>query len=432
MATSIFCDGVKRRDFLKIGALGSLGLNLAGYLRMSQAGEVASAKATRAILITLGGGPSHIDTFDPKPDAPAEFRGEFNPIATNVSGIQISEHLPKLAACVDRYAILRGVSHNVAAHDLGQRYMNTGNRPTPAVVYPGYGSVVARQMPTKPELPTYVAIPRSPNPPGYLGVGYAPLETNAQPRPGKPFNVRGISIGGGLTVEQFERMHALRSDLDTAFAEYEKENPLLSGMDQFQQQVYSMITSREARDAFDIGKESPDIVKRFGDDTFGQSCLLAARLVESGVRFATVSFGGWDTHANNFDTLKTKRLPVFDQGLAALFTTLAEKGLLESTVLMVTGEFGRTPKINQRGGRDHWPRAMFVLMAGGGVRGGQVIGASDEKGAGPASGEGITPEQVGTSFYHALGINHEQEFHTTSGRPVMIVRDGSVIPSLFG
>jgi uncharacterized protein (DUF1501 family) len=430
MPTTTFCDRIVRRDFLKAGVLGGLGLNLAGYLRLSQAGEVAPAKATRAILITLGGGPSHIDTFDPKPDAPAEYRGEFNPIATNVAGIQISEHLPKLAACADKFTILRGVSHNVAAHDLGQRYMNTGNRPTPAVVYPAYGSVVARQMPTKPELPTYVAIPRAPHPAGYLGVGYAPLETNSQPKPGRPFNVRGISIGGGLTVEQFERMTALRDDLDTAFAEFETQNPLLSGMDQFQQQVYAMITSREARNAFDIGQESPDVIKRFGDDTFGQSCLLAARLVESGVRFATVSYNGWDTHADNFNTLKVKRLPAFDTGLAALFTTLAERGLLESTVVMVTGEFGRTPKVNKRGGRDHWPRAMFVLMAGGGIRPGQVIGASDDKGAGPAT-DGITPEQVATSFYHALGISSDLEFHTPSGRPVMVVREGSVIPGLF-
>ena len=432
MPTSTFCDGIRRRDFLKAGALGGLGLNLAGYLRLAQAGEISGAKATRAILITLGGGPSHIDTFDPKPDAPEEFRGEFKPIDTSAAGVRISEHLPKLAACADKFAVLRGVSHNVAAHDLGQRYMNTGNRPTPAVVYPAYGSVVARQMPVKPELPTYVAIPRAPHPPGYLGVGYAPLETNAQPRVGKPFSVRGISIGGGLTVEQFERMQALRDDLDTAFADFEEQNPLLTGMDQFQRQVYTMITSREARDAFDIDKESPEITKRFGEDSFGLSCLLAARLVESGVRFATVGYGGWDTHADNFNTLKNKRLPAFDVGLSALFTTLAEKGLLDSTIVMVTGEFGRTPKINQRGGRDHWPRAMFVLMAGGGVRGGQVIGASDEKGAGPADGEGITPEQVATSFYRALGIDNEMEFHTESGRPVMVVRNGTVIPGLFG
>ena len=191
-----------------------------------------------------------------------------------------------------------------------------------------------------------------------------------------------------------------------------------------------MISSPRARDAFDISKEPAGLAETFGNHAFGQSCLLAARLVEAGVRFTTVTFGGWDTHQNNFETLKTQRLPQLDEGLAALFTTLSERGLLDSTTVFVTGEFGRTPKINPRGGRDHWPRAMFCLMAGGGVKGGQVLGASDDKAMGPA-GDPITPDQVAASFYHTLGIDYTKEFHTHTGRPIMIVRDGSLVPGLF-
>jgi uncharacterized protein (DUF1501 family) len=192
-----------------------------------------------------------------------------------------------------------------------------------------------------------------------------------------------------------------------------------------------MLSSPRARLAFDVSREKPDVAAPFGESKFGQSCLLAARLIEAGVRFVTISFGGWDTHANNFRACKDNLLPQLDQGLAALLTTLAAKGLLESTVVYVTGEFGRTPKVNARAGRDHWPRAMFGLLAGGGVKGGQVIGASDPKGEGPV-GEPITPDQVAASFYHSLGIDYRKEHHTSTGRPVMIVREGSVLKPLFG
>ena len=430
MAINRYCDGVQRRDFLKVGVLGGLGLNLASYLRMSQAGEVAPAKAKSAIFVNLSGGPSHMDTFDLKPDAPSEFRGEFNPIKTNVDGVEISEHLPKLAGCADKYAILRGVSHNVAAHELGTQYLNTGNRPIPSLEFPGYGSIVSKELGAERDLPSFVAIPNTPQIAGYLGVRYAALQTNATPAIGRPFSVRGISLGRGLTVTDVEKRQQLLKDLDTAFKGYEKSSDLIGGLDQFSQQAYDMISSPRARDAFDISKEPAGLAEKFGNHAFGQSCLLAARLVEAGVRFTTVTFGGWDTHQNNFETLKTQRLPQLDEGLAALFTTLSERGLLESTTVFVTGEFGRTPKINPRGGRDHWPRAMFCLLAGGGVKGGQVLGASDDKAMGPA-GDPITPDQVAASFYHTLGIDYTKEFHTHTGRPIMIVRDGSLVPGLF-
>jgi hypothetical protein len=433
MTISLTCDGVRRRDFLKVGAIGT-GLSLAGYLKMASAGEVKGAKATNAIFINLTGGPSHMDTFDLKPSAPSEFRGTFNPIKTNVDGVEISEHLPLLAKCADKFAILRGVSHTLGAHELGTEYVNTGSRPIPSLEYPGYGSVVTKEKPGEKDLPPFVAIPNSNQRPGFLGVQYAPLNTTATPRAGQPFNVRGIALTGGLTIEEVERRHNLLADLDKTFAAVESNSQLLTGLDRFSEQAHAIITSKRARAAFDISKESPEFAKPFGEDPFGLSCLLATRLVESGVRFVATTLGNWDTHTDNFTRLKTNNLPKLDVGLSALLNGLAQKGLLESTVVFVTGEFGRTPKINTRsaeGGRDHYPRCMFMLMAGGGVRGGQVIGESDETASAPKN-EAITPDDVAASFYHALGIDHTQEYHTNTGRPITIVRDGHVIQKLFG
>jgi hypothetical protein len=430
MANHRYCDGVRRRDFLTAGALGAAGLSLGSYLQMAAAGEVAPARGKAGILVYLTGGPTHMDTFDLKPDAPAEYRGEYNPIDTNVPGVQISEHLPLMAKVADKYTILRGVSHTLAAHELGRQYMNTGNRPLPSLVYPGYGSVVSKEMPAAPSLPAAVAVPNPTHPAGYLGIQHSPLATGATPRPGVPFAVRGTSLARGLTVTDVDRRQNLLSEVDSFFRGYEEQSEVLSGLDRFSQQAYNIMSSKAAREAFDVSREPAEVSASFGDDAFGQSCLLAMRLVESGVRFVTVSSGGWDTHSNNFISLKERLLPSLDRGLAALFSELDRRGLLDSTSVMVTGEFGRTPKINARAGRDHWPRAMFVVMGGGGMKRGQVIGASDDKGMGPAN-EAITPEQVAASFYASLGIDYHKEYQTNTGRPVMIVRDGKRIPGLF-
>jgi Protein of unknown function (DUF1501) len=427
--THRYCDGITRRDFVRAGAVGAL--SLAGYLRLAQAGEVRNTRAKSAIFIWLGGGPPHLDTFDMKPEAPAEIRGEFKPIPTSVPGIQVCEHLPRLAKCANLYTIVRGVSHSLAGHALGTAYLNTGSRPIPSLVYPGYGAVVSKELPGAADLPHFVAVPNTPQKAGYLGVRHAPLQTNATPVAGQPFSVRGISLGNGVTVEQLEKRHGLLSELDTAFKGLEAESKLVDGLDQFSRQAYAMISSPRARQAFDVSQEKPALAQSFGESRFGMSCLLALRLIEAGTRFVTVSFSGWDTHANNFRTCKTKLLPPLDEGLSALLTGLASRGLLDSTAVFVTGEFGRTPKINARAGRDHWPRAMSVLLAGAGMKAGQVIGASDDRGMGPAK-EIITPDQVAASFYHSLGISYKKEYHTSIGRPVMIVRAGSLIPGLFG
>lgn len=418
-----------RRELLRGTLLGTTGLSLHHFLQLSAAAESA-ARGKSAIVINLGGGPTHVDSFDLKPDAPAEFRGEFNPIDTNVPGIQISEHLPKLAQCSDKFAILRGVSHSIAGHELGTAYLSTGNRPVPSLIYPGYGAVVSKELPGSADLPHFVAIPETPQKPGYLGVRYAPLRTNATPKAGTPFSVRGIALEDGQSIEQFEKRQKLLTQLDTTFEGQAANSKLLDGLDKFDQQAFDMISSPRAREAFDVSLEKAEVAEPFGESKFGMSCLLAMRLISAGVRFTTINFGGWDTHANNFKSCKENLLPQLDAGLSALFNTLAARGLLDSTTIFVTGEFGRTPKINDKAGRDHWPRAMFLLLAGGGVRGGQVIGASDANGMGPAS-EVITPDQAAASFYHSLGIDHRKEYHTATGRPVMIVREGSVIPGLF-
>jgi uncharacterized protein (DUF1501 family) len=428
--------GVSRREVLKAGVCGGLGLTLAGCLRLADAGQVrAAAGGKSAIFISLSGGPSHLDTFDLKPDAPSEYRGAFRPIKTNVPGVEFCEHLPRLARCADKFAVVRGVSHALAAHHLGTEYVNTGTRPCPTLQFPGYGAVVAQQTEAvnPPDLPPFVAIPNSNQLPGFLGVKYAPLNTGATPRAGQPFRVCGNEFAGGASAADVERRQQLLRGLDTAACQPDADRQRLAGREHFAQQRQAVMSSTRTREAFDLGRESAGFAKPFGEQPFGVSCLLAARLVESGVRFVTLSLGGWDTHQKNFTKLKDSLLPTLDSGLAALLNGLAQKGLLESTVVFVTGEFGRTPKINNHradAGRDHYPRCMFMLLAGGGIRGGQVVGRSDERGAQP-DGDGFSPDDVAATFYHCLGIDPTREYHTSSGLPIAIVRDGRIIRKLL-
>jgi hypothetical protein len=429
MSTHRFCDGMKRRDFVKVGALGGC-LSLVDYLQLAQAGGVApKAKANAAIYIRLGGGPTHMDTFDMKPDAPAEYRGDLKPIKTNVAGVEISEKLPLLAKCADKYTILRGVSHTLAAHELGSKYLLTGNRPLPSLEYPSLGAVVSKELKAPDDMPPFIAVPNTPIGGGYLGLQYGPFATNAQPKLGTPFNVRGIGLQNGMTIDEVNRRERLLAQVDTTFRDIESKSDVLSGLDEFSQQAYSMITSKRARDAFDLSREPENVAKRFGDGDMNQSALLAVRLVEAGARFVTLTTGSWDMHQDIYSRLD-KSLPMIDQAVSALLTTLEERGLLETTSVIMTGEFGRTPKINAKAGRDHWPRAMFVFLAGGGMKTGQVIGKSSEKGEGPAN-EAITPDDVAASLFHSLGIDSHKEYQTSTGRPVMISRDGKLIPGLF-
>jgi hypothetical protein len=432
MATNIFCDGIQRRDFLKVGALAGLGMSLPRYLALAEAGGVSPhGKAKAAIYIRLAGGPSHVDTFDLKPGAPDTHRGEFKEIKTNVPGVRICEHLPKLAKQADKFAILRGVHHTLAAHGLGSEYLASGTRPSPALKYPSYGAVVSKEFGSAEDLPAFVAIPRQDAArTGYLGVEYGPFETGATPRAGLPLQISGLTLGEGVTLSDIERRQDMIRRYDNAFGDFGKVDKVLSGMGKFSQQAYNMMRSKNATEAFNLAAESPAIRAMFDNQPFSQSCMMAMRLAEAGVKFITVNLTGWDTHGQNFTRLKDTLLPQLDTGLAGLFQGLEAKGMLQSTAVFVTGEFGRTPKINRNAGRDHYPRAMFCLLAGGGIRGGRVVGESDAKGELP-KGDLISPDDVAASFFQSLGIDPKKEYYTPTGRPVAIIPNGHVIPELF-
>lgn len=418
-----------RRTMLKVGTLGSC-LTLGDYLRLQAAAGSADTDRS-AIFVFLGGGPAHQDTFDLKPDAPAEYRGQFRPIRTSVAGVEICEHLPRLAKRANQYAVVRGISHSLADHGLGTRYLMTGNLPTPVINYPMYGSVVSHEFPSREDLPSFVSIDRPVEGPGYLGAEYGPLSTGEKPRYGQPFRVRGITLDEGLTVERYRSRRSLLVDLDTAFDQYEALDESVRGLDRFSEQAYKIISSPRARDAFDLTIEADREMDRFGRHEFGQSMLLATRLVEAGVRFVTVLLEGWDTHQDNFNQLGRELLPNLDQSLSAMLDRLDQSGRLASTAMMITGEFGRTPKVNKNAGRDHWARAMCALMAGGSVAAGQVLGSTDAKAAGPA-GEGFSPDDLAATFFQNIGVDPGKEFEANVGRPITLIRNGTPIPGLLG
>ena len=428
---SRYCDNITRRDSLQVGALGLSGLTMASGLQPVSANDAANSTADSVLFVNLGGGPAHLDTLDMKPDGPAETKGEFKPIQTSLPGLLACEHMPNFAQVADQFTLLRGISHTVGDHPQGQAYISTGNRPTPALQYPSLGSVVTREKPGDPDLPPYMAIPDTEWTAGYMGDAYAPFKTNAIPKPGQPFAVRGITLPEGLTVEKVARRELLLSKLNRTFKEADKNSQLLEALDTFSQQAYSMITSKRTIEAFDVSREPESIQNLFEPDDFGQSMLLSVRLIESGVKFITVTNTGWDTHLDNFVGHK-RLIPPLDSAITGALTALRAKGLLERTLVIIMGEFGRTPKINQNRGRDHYPRVNWSLLAGGGVKPGQLIGATDAGGESPTDDTDIHPDDIGASILHALGIHHHKEYDTKTNRPVSLVPNGRVIEELFG
>ncbi len=419
---------LNRRRVLQVGAIGA-SLSLSQYLRLNAA-EGKSDSGRSAILVFLGGGPAHQDTFDLKPNAPAEYRGQFSPIKTSVPGIEICEHLPKLAQRANKYALIRGLTHSLADHGLGTRYVMTGNLPTPVVTYPMFGSIVSREMPAVPDLPSFVSIDRPVEGPGYLGAEYGPLSTGEKPRFGQPFRVRGITLDDGLTVAKYQSRRQLRDDIDTAFADYESLDESVRSLDRFSEQAYSIISSKRSRNAFDLTQEPDREIDRFGRHEFGQSAMLATRLIEAGVRFVTVLLEGWDTHQDNFNTLGRELLPNLDQSFSAMLDRLEGSGLLAQTSILVTGEFGRTPKVNANAGRDHWSRAMCALLAGGSVRTGQFVGVTDDKAEGPVDA-GFSPDDLAATFLQNIGIDPKKEYSANVGRPITAIRNGNPIPGIL-
>jgi hypothetical protein len=350
-----------RRAFLKVGSLALGGLTLPGLLAARASGAQSSGSYRKSvILIWQAGGPSHIDMYDLKPNAPAEVRGEFKPISTNVPGIQISEHLPYQAKVFDKMAVVRSAYHTNAGHGMGSQWMLTGYQPTIEVndnIFPSTGSVVAKlRGPNTPGLPAYVNLPRvlSLGKAAYLGASFNPFAPDANPNEAS-FQVRNLKLPGRVDAERLERRKQLVGDLDTIRRDLDTKGDM-SGLDTFYRDAMEMVTNTKAQQAFDVNRESVKVRDHYGRNDLGQCCLLARRLVEAGVTFVTVQAGGgWDTHGNNFTELKRRLLPQFDMGVASLVEDLYDRGLQDDVLVMAVGEFGRTPKINKDAGRDHWP-----------------------------------------------------------------------------
>lgn len=430
------CRGPSRRALLRAGLLGAWGLSLHDVLRLrAQAAETGAAKPVKArncVLIWLAGGASHIDTFDPKPDAPVDVKGEFKTIDTAVPGVKISEVFPTLAKTMDQITLLRAVTSPEADHDRAAHHLLTGYRPSPALVYPSYGSVVAKSRESRRGvLPPYVAVPEAPlfASSGYLTPAYDPFAVNGDPNQGG-FRVRNLTPPDRLTLDRLRRRREMVKALD-GFAKEVSTTPLTTSRDQFAEQAYDLLTSSAAQAAFRIEEESEDVRKRYGRTPFGQSCLLARRLIEAGVSFVTLNDRGtgqlgWDTHQQNFPTIKNTLAPPLDQGLAALIGDLGDRGLLADTLVIMVGEFGRTPVINKMAGRDHHGRANCALLAGAGMPKGLVLGRTDGKGDSPVD-HPVTPADLAAILYTALGIDPNHQFETPDGRPIRLV-DGGKVP----
>lgn len=423
------CEGVSRRDLLRVGSLGFFGLSLPEFLAARSAAAAGTPRAEAVILLWCSGGPSHLDSFDPKPDAPAEIRGEFAAIKTNVDGIQVTEKLPRIAGCMDKIAVIRSLNSSIAAHEQASQYMMTGYRPIPTLQYPSYGAVVAKELGSRRDMPPYIAIPDAARAgqSGFIGGSYSAFVV---PDPNsRGYQVRGIEPPAGVDLERLNRRRAFTERLNARFVEPLPDDNVRS-VDSFYEKAYDLVSSSSAKAAFDIGQEKPELRESYGQTSYGQGALLARRLVEAGARFITVSKGGWDTHDRNFQRLGDL-LPEIDQAYAALISDLADRGMLEKTMVVLMGEFGRTPKINARGGRDHWSRCRFAAFAGGGVRGGQAIGKSDVEGGMPAE-RPVSVEDISTTLYHALGIDYHRQYMTPTGRPIHLASGGEPIKELLG
>ena len=432
------CNRADRRHFLKVGALG--GLSMAEVLRLQQAcASNAKQENLNCIFIFIVGGMPQQDMWDLKPDAPTGIRGDFVPIDTAVPGIQIGDVLPEISKVTDKFAILRSLTHSDSDHGRGFHIMMTGKKAGVGDFngnqnnnqHPCLGSMVAK-LGRQSELPPYISVPNFLNSggPSFLGPSYGPFVIDADPA-APEFSVRDISLPASVSTGQSQRRHAALRELNRFEHRVEQINDQVKVFDGFYEKAYKLMTSQKAKKAFDIKRESKQTRERYGMTSIGQCSLLARRLVEAGCRFVSIENGHWDTHRRNTWSLRELLCPSFDQAIPALLTDLDDRGLLESTLVVVTTEFGRTPRINEKAGRDHWPNAFSILMAGGGVRGGQVIGATDKQAA-EVTDRPITPQDMTSTILGAMGIDHKTVLHTALGRPVRLVDDGRPVHELFG
>jgi hypothetical protein len=433
------CEGFHRRDFLTIGSAGALGLTLPGILaaeaRAAGKGDLAGkAKAKGVILLWLAGGPATIDMWDNKPEAPEGIRGEFKSIKTTAAGMQIAETFPKVASVGDKITVVRSLYHTIPSHGPATVFMTTGNKPTAATQYPAMGSLAAKLMTTEAGIPPYVTFgdlrSGAAGLSGYLGTGYNPfvIEGGGGRGGNGGFSVRGLTLRGTFTLEDLEKRDTLLKKFDGGFGN-NQSNDLVDGLDTFHKQALEILKSDKTRKALDVSAEKPVTRELYGTTPFGQGALAARRLIEAGVRFATVSLGGWDTHSQTFNAHKTRLAPTTDQVLSALVRDLDDRGLLDSTIVMCAGEFGRTPKVNKNTGRDHWARSMACVLAGGGFKRGYVHGSTDASGMAPAT-DPCTPDDIGSTIFHNLGIEPGTELQTPTGRPMQLFREGKVVEKI--
>lgn len=444
------CEGFSRRDFIKVGSAGLLGLTLPQLLkfesqaRAERTNPQPARKANNVIMVWLSGGPATIDMWDLRPNAPEGIRGEFREINTSADGIRICEHLPKMARVMERCTIVRSLAHTIPSHGPATVFMTTGNRPTPAIQYPAIGSLVTRLMPAAPGVPPYVSFTEMRNGTaglaGYLGTAYNPFIVEGAPAQqgaransatANSLRVRGITLPTGFTLEQLENRDRLLRDFDQTFQNVDRNADLVGGLDAFHQQALEILRSDKTRNAFALEREPAAIRQSYGMTPFGQGALAARRLIEAGVRFTTVSLGGWDTHGQTFNAHRTRLLPQLDQVLAALVQDLGDRGMLEDTIVYCAGEFGRTPRINQNAGRDHWARSMAVVLAGGGFKQGYAYGTTDTQGMAPAT-DPCTPDDICSTIFQQLGIDPHTELQSPTGRPIQLFREGRPIARLIG
>lgn len=442
-------EPIKRRSFLQIGVLGSVGLSLADLLRLEARGASRAANREHSVIILwMRGGPSHIDMWDPKPEAPVEYRGEFGVASTKVPGIVLSDMLPMCGSVMDKWSIIRSLHHGDAGHSTADQLCFTGYPPgsnPDENVSPSCGSIVAEQMSRRRlDLPAYVMIPRMVpgTGPAYLGVANKPFETGADPAAPGPFRVPNFSLADGLSYERLGSRRELLGSFDRLACQLDASGQM-AAMDGFQRQAWSILSSPAAKAAFDLDAEpaplrerygfmpafDPGASNRCGAPAWSQRVLLARRLVEAGVRLVTVDLRWWDTHVKGFDSLRRGFLPRFDQAYSALIQDLDQRGMLATTMVVAWGEFGRTPRVNNDAGRDHYPNVFSAAVAGGPIQGGRVLGESDQHGAFPKTNP-KTPQDVLATIYQHLGVDSEKQYLNSAGRPITALPSGAPIAEL--
>jgi hypothetical protein len=420
------CEGIHRREFLKVGALTGLGLSLPALFASKQALAKAGkqAKDVNCILIWTLGGTSHHDTFDPKPDAPLSVRGEFKVIDTAVPGVKFTEVAPRMARDLKRFAVLRSWNPRNGSHGTADAYVMSGQPFQANFVFPTYGSVVSHHRGFKTKLPPFVQLGNNISKDfgggtaGHLGIVHNPFEILADPN-APQFSARDITPPQGIDGKRLQRRRRMLTMIDGLQHQADAQPAAFASLDKHYQAALNLITAPETKRAFDMSREDPRLRDRYGRNRFGQSCLLARRLIEAGVRFVTLSDGGWDTHADNFKSLKNYRMPPVDQGLPALLADLEDRGLLQNTLVVWLTDFGRTPKINSASGRDHWASAGFAIMAGAGTPGGAVLGKTDEEG-GQATHNEYLSEDIGATIYTKLSIPLDLITKTPDDRPIRL------------